>query len=163
MPPPAPLITGLSRDSLLRTAVSKSAPSDRCRLIVDTSTNPFNTATPDNAMKPTPAEIENGISRTHRASTPPTAASGTPVNIKIASLTDEYVQYNSPKINSNAMAMTIASRPRSLHILKPAKSDKVSRFELVFFADAVADLIHKRADVPPADIVLHTLCVPPHG
>ena len=44
------------------------------------STNPFSTATPDRAMNPTAADTENGIPRSHRASTPPVRASGTPVN-----------------------------------------------------------------------------------
>ncbi len=47
----------------------------------DTITMPFSTATPDSAMKPTPAEIDNGMSRSHSASTPPVSASGTPLNI----------------------------------------------------------------------------------
>ena len=45
----------------------------------------FSTATPDMAMNPTPAEIENGISRSHRAKTPPTQANGTPVKTRRAS------------------------------------------------------------------------------
>ena len=45
------------------------------------------TATPDRAMKPTPAEIENGMSRSHRAKMPPTQANGTPVNTRRASTT----------------------------------------------------------------------------
>ena len=44
-----------------------------------TSTRPFKTATPESAMKPTAAEIENGIPRSQSAATPPINASGTPV------------------------------------------------------------------------------------
>ena len=40
------------------------------------STSPFKTATPNNTMKPTPAEILNGISLNQRANIPPIAASG---------------------------------------------------------------------------------------
>ncbi len=40
---------------------------------------------PERAMNPTPAEIENGISRTIRARTPPIAARGTPVKMSAAS------------------------------------------------------------------------------
>ena len=46
-----------------------------------TITSPFKTATPDKAIKPTPAEIERGISLIQSASTPPVKASGTPVKI----------------------------------------------------------------------------------
>ena len=42
-------------------------------------TRPFSTATPDSAMKPTPAEIENGMPRSHSATMPPVSASGTPL------------------------------------------------------------------------------------
>ena len=44
-----------------------------------TITSPFSTATPESAMKPTAAEIENGMSRSHSATMPPVSASGTPV------------------------------------------------------------------------------------
>ena len=50
-----------------------------------TITSPFKTATPDKAIKPTPAEIERGISLIQSASTPPVKASGTPVKIINAS------------------------------------------------------------------------------
>ena len=42
-----------------------------------TSTTPLSTATPNRAMKPTPAEIENGRPRSQRARMPPVAAIGT--------------------------------------------------------------------------------------
>ena len=50
-----------------------------------TMTSPFSTATPESAMKPTAAEIENGMSRSHSATTPPLSASGTPVKTAAAS------------------------------------------------------------------------------
>ena len=43
-----------------------------------TITRPFSTATPESAMKPTAAEIENGMPRSHSARMPPVSASGTP-------------------------------------------------------------------------------------
>ena len=43
-------------------------------------TRPFSTATPDSAMKPTPALIESGMPRSTSAATPPVSASGTPLN-----------------------------------------------------------------------------------
>ena len=45
------------------------------------------TATPDMAMKPIPAEMENGMSRSQRAKMPPTQAKGMPVNTRTASTT----------------------------------------------------------------------------
>lgn len=44
-------------------------------------TRPFRTATPDWAMKPTAAEIENGMPRIQRKKTPPVKANGTPVKV----------------------------------------------------------------------------------
>ena len=35
-------------------------------------------------MKPTPAEMDKGMSRSHSAITPPVRASGTPLNMAIA-------------------------------------------------------------------------------
>ncbi len=43
----------------------------------ETQTRPLSTATPKRAMKPTPAEIENGMPRKARAKTPPVVANGT--------------------------------------------------------------------------------------
>ena len=44
-----------------------------------TSTSPLSTATPKSTMKPTPAEMEKGMPRRARASTPPMAAIGTAI------------------------------------------------------------------------------------
>ena len=52
-----------------------------------TMTRPFRTAIPDRAMNPTAAEIEKGIPLRNSARTPPTSASGTPVNTIAASRT----------------------------------------------------------------------------
>ena len=51
-----------------------------------TITRPLSTATPESAMKPTAAEIENGMSRSQSATTPPVSASGTPVKTSSASV-----------------------------------------------------------------------------
>ena len=48
-------------------------------------TRPFSTATPESAMKPTPAEIDSGMPRSQSAATPPVSASGTPVKTSSAS------------------------------------------------------------------------------
>ena len=42
---------------------------------------PFKTATPNNAIKPTPAEILKGIPLNQRANTPPIAENGMAENI----------------------------------------------------------------------------------
>lgn len=46
----------------------------------ETITTPVSTATPERVRNPTPAEIDNGISRSYRAAIPPVNASGTPLN-----------------------------------------------------------------------------------
>ena len=46
------------------------------RFICPMSTMPLSTATPNSAMKPTPADMENGMPRSHSAQTPPMAARG---------------------------------------------------------------------------------------
>ncbi len=51
----------------------------------DTRIMSSSTATPDMAINPTPAEIENGMSRSHKATMPPTQANGMPVNTRSAS------------------------------------------------------------------------------
>ncbi len=50
------------------------------------NTIPFNTATPNNAIKPTPAEILNGIPLINNANTPPIADKGMAVKINRLSL-----------------------------------------------------------------------------
>ena len=61
--------------------------SRNCRMN-DSITTPLRTAIPDNAMKPTPAEIDSGIPRRSSANTPPVSASGTPVNTINVSLAE---------------------------------------------------------------------------
>src|SRR3546814_2179598 len=51
-------------------------------------TTPFSTATPDSAMKPTPAEIDIGMPLSSSASTPPVSASGTPEKTIAASFAE---------------------------------------------------------------------------
>jgi hypothetical protein len=73
-------------------------------------TTPFRTATPLNAIKPTPAEIDKGIPRSQRARMPPVRASGTPVKISKASVTVPKARNRSTKIRSNATGTTTVSR-----------------------------------------------------
>ena len=56
------------------------------------STIPFNTATPNKAIKPIPALILNGIPRSNKAKIPPIALIGMAVNIKPACLKERNVK-----------------------------------------------------------------------
>ncbi len=76
----------------------------------DTSTMPFSTATPDSEMKPTPAEIDSGMSRSQSISTPPVSASGTPLKISSESTTERNDRYSSKKIISSVSGTTSRSR-----------------------------------------------------
>ena len=64
-----------------RTAASRSQASSpsRSEPIWSIITSPLSIAMPDNAMNPIAAVMENGIPRSHRASTPPVTANGIPV------------------------------------------------------------------------------------
>ena len=73
-------------------------------------TSPFSTATPDSAIKPTPAEIENGIPRSHSASTPPVSASGTLLKTMAASLPEPKAMNSSPKIMISTTGTTTDNR-----------------------------------------------------
>ena len=65
--------TGRSlRSAARRIASSALWPSRASCSVTEMSTRPFKTATPNSAMKPTPAEMENGMSRSHSATAPPT-------------------------------------------------------------------------------------------
>ena len=74
---------------------------------VPINTIPFNTATPNKAIKPTPAEILKGIPLSNKANTPPIADMGMAVKISAACFTDRKVKYSIPKINSNAAGTAI--------------------------------------------------------
>ncbi len=69
-------------------------------------TKPFNTAIPDSAINPTPAEIDSGMSRIHRAKIPPVNAKGTPVKITIPSLTVPNTINSNPKITISVAGTT---------------------------------------------------------
>lgn len=59
-----------------------------CSLMVVTITKPLRTAIPESAIKPTAADIENGISRIQRLKIPPVNANGTAVKINKAPCTE---------------------------------------------------------------------------
>src|SRR3546814_16291907 len=71
---------------------------------------PVRTATPERAMKPTPAEIENGMPRTASAATPPVSARGTPVTTMAASRQDSNRVYSTPKLLSSTSGKPIERR-----------------------------------------------------
>ena len=73
-------------------------------------TRPLSTATPDSAMKPTPAVIDNGMPRSASAATPPVRASGTPLNTITASLAEPKAMNNRPKMRTRVTGTTTASR-----------------------------------------------------
>ena len=79
-----------------------------------TSTTPLSTATPKSAMKPTPAEMLNGIPRTHKARMPPVTAKGIPVKTISACLSELKVVKSSRKISAKVIGTTIISRARPL-------------------------------------------------
>ena len=67
-----------------RIASSKGSPSSRRFSMNEIITMPFSTATPERAMNPTAAEIDNGIPLSHKERNPPVNAKGTPVNTNSA-------------------------------------------------------------------------------
>ncbi|MCY1556460.1 hypothetical protein D9M68_932140 [compost metagenome] len=73
-------------------------------------TRPLSTATPDRAMKPTPAEMDSGISRNHSASTPPVRANGMPVNTSKPSLRLLNIMNSSANTSSRATGTTTCRR-----------------------------------------------------
>lgn len=73
-------------------------------------TRPLSTATPDKAIKPTPAEIDNGISRSHSAMIPPVSAKGMPVNTSRPSLRLLNIMNSKPNTSSNATGTTMRKR-----------------------------------------------------
>jgi len=76
----------------------------------DTMTKPFNMAIPDNAINPTAAEIENGMSLNMSAAIPPVRAKGTPVNMIIASLNEPSASISSPRIKNKVTGTTMDKR-----------------------------------------------------
>ena len=76
----------------------------------ETITTPLSTATPKRAMKPTAAEMLKGMPRSKRRNTPPTAASGIPVNTRSAWRTELNVEKSRMKIRKRLSGTTIRRR-----------------------------------------------------
>ena len=108
---------------------------------VETSSMSSSTATPDRATKPIAAEIENGMSRIHRAIIPPVQANGTPVKTRIASMMLWYVKYSRPKIRAMRQRhddhQSLAGADQVLEL--PAPFDVIAaRRQFHFLVDASA-------------------------
>ena len=58
-------------------------------------------------MKPTAAETENGMPRSHRASTPPVSASGTALNTSSASRAEPSALNSNSRISAKQAGTTI--------------------------------------------------------
>ena len=68
------------------------------------------TATPNNAMKPIPADMLKGIPLMSKANTPPIAANGIAVNINRLSLIELNVKYSKTIINNSDIGTAIDKR-----------------------------------------------------
>ena len=91
-------------------ASSSPMPSSRSVRINDSMTSPFNTATPDSAMKPTAAEMDIGISRNQSAKMPPVRANGIPVKTSRPSLTLLNITKSSVNTRNSASGTTTRRR-----------------------------------------------------
>ena len=78
-------------------------PSDLSWLKKDISTIPFNTAIPNKAINPIPAEMLKGIPRNQSAKTPPIADNGMAVKMSKDCFILLKVKNNSTKIKPNAI------------------------------------------------------------
>ena len=73
-------------------------------------TIPLSTATPNKAIKPTPAEILNGMPLNHNANTPPIAENGIAEKISKQCLILLKAKNNITKINNKATGTAICKR-----------------------------------------------------
>ena len=80
-------------------------------MMLATSTIPLSTATPNKAIKPTPADILKGIPRRYKANTPPIADKGIAVKISAAYRTELKVR------NSNYLGMVVFMYLNTLEML----------------------------------------------
>ena len=71
---------------------------------------PFNTATPNNAINPMPAEILNGMPLLNRAIIPPMAANGIAVNISPACDADLKAAKSSRKMSNKEIGTATCKR-----------------------------------------------------
>jgi hypothetical protein len=78
-----------------------------------TNTKPFKTETPERAINPTAADIENGIPLSHNASIPPERANGTPLKTSSVYLKDLNVKKIRPNTLKRTIGTTTISRLRA--------------------------------------------------
>ena len=103
--------TGRRRTSAVSWLTSRSFIPEcrRCSAAL-TQTRPFRTATPNRAMKPTPAEMLNGMSRANSAKIPPDAAMGTARKMSIARRTDSRLVCSRMKMITRTIGVMISRR-----------------------------------------------------
>ncbi len=73
-------------------------------------TKPFRTATPDKAIKPTAAEMDSGMSRSHKETRPPVSANGMPLNTSKPSLKLPNIMNSKVNTSNSATGTTISNR-----------------------------------------------------
>ncbi len=114
------------------------------------------TETPESAMKPTAAEIENGSPRASSATTPPTIANGTPAKTRTLSRTlpvGEVQQREDERERERHHDHEAALG--ALEVLElPAEPDEVARRQLDVPRDPLPHLGHEAAEVAPAHVRL---------
>jgi hypothetical protein len=93
-----------------RIAASSATPSSRSVRMYEIITNPLSTATPESAMNPTAADIDIGMSRSHKARMPPVNAKGMPVNTSRPSLALPNMANSSTNTSSRETGTTICRR-----------------------------------------------------
>ena len=115
-------------------------------------------------MKPTPAEMENGMPRSASAKTPPVAANGTLRKMSAAGRSEPNVKYEHGEDEASASGTTTASRRLArLQVLElPAPADVVAaRAAATSRRDALLRLGHERRHVASAHVRLDD-DPPPH-
>ena len=70
---------------------------------------PLSTATPNSAMKPTPAEMLNGSPRSHSAATPPMSDNGTVENTTREKVTLRKAKNSSSNMSNSDTGITTSS------------------------------------------------------
>ncbi len=137
-----------------RTASATGRPWARSPWMNEMITSPFSTATPDKAMKPTPALIESGMSRSTSAATPPVRASGTPLNTRsgVADGAEAHAQQDEDQQQRHRHNDGQPLRGRDQLLEPPAPADPVARRQLDLLSDAGLHLGHEGAEVAIAHV-----------
>ena len=133
----------------------RSVFASRSRICV-ISTTPFSTATPKSAMKPTPAEIENGRPRRASAKTPPMAANGTFRKMSSGGLQRPEGEVEHGEDQGQRERHHDRQPPRGrLEVLElPAPADVVAGRQLHLAPDPLLRLGHERGHVAAAHVQL---------